>query len=773
MIVPADHGASGEPRDASWADAAKYDELYFATRLGEPYDRAHANWTAFFCRVADFIVSEISPRTVLDAGCAIGFLVEALRARGVDARGFDVSEYAISQVPAELRPYCVLGSVTDEIEGSYDLITCIEVLEHLPRAVAEHAIDNFTRHTDCILFSSTPDDESEPTHVNVQDAAAWVRGFAKRGFFPRATGVGLVVSPHAIVFERSEPELVDAIAGYERRRYQLVRDFQGAAYSNAAAATELVALRKQLETLNARLSTAEDEARAGRQALALRDEAMSRLKHPQRRLAAEEARIEELAGTLDEVFSTTWWRLGRPVRGSITFVKTHVLRSRGRRGPNRVRRRSHNRRGGVQTLAFRAGRRLPGPLRRAVRRVAPTFVHGAAARVSATSAPPSVDELVASRFPLLRPLSVFPVPSDGRLHLTVVTDSVSKGSLFGGVGTSMILAAMIARRIGAALRVVTRTERPDPANFAMVLRAHEIDWTENVEFCHSPLEPGNSSIPYRAGEILLTTSWWSTWAALRSVDPKRILYLLQEDERMFYPAGDEQIACSEVLSDPRIRFAVNTRMLHDYFVAEGFGNIAENGIAFEPAFPERMFFHDDARTGDRRGFFFYARPHNVRNLFVRGLEAVKDAIVAGVIDPGEWDLHFVGNGIPPLRLPGDAKSIVSENLPWPEYAALLRSVDVGLSLMSTPHPSYPPLDLAACGAVAVTNRFGPKRSLDEYSENIVCVDVSRAALVEGIATAIELAADEPRRARNYREQQLSRSWLSSLDGVVDELVREL
>jgi len=82
---------------------------------------------------------------VLDAGCAIGFLVEALRERGVDARGFDISEYAISQVPEHLQPYCTLGSITDEIDGRYDLITCIEVLEHLrlrPSALASRTCSN-------------------------------------------------------------------------------------------------------------------------------------------------------------------------------------------------------------------------------------------------------------------------------------------------------------------------------------------------------------------------------------------------------------------------------------------------------------------------------------------------------------------------------------------------------------------------------------------------------------------------------------------------------
>ena len=99
-----------------------------------------------------------APTSVLDAGCGIGLLVGALRDRGVDAYGLDVSRFALSQVPAWLATYCGLGSVTDELPRTYDLIACIEVLEHIPSEMAEEAIANFARHTDRVLFSSSPDD---------------------------------------------------------------------------------------------------------------------------------------------------------------------------------------------------------------------------------------------------------------------------------------------------------------------------------------------------------------------------------------------------------------------------------------------------------------------------------------------------------------------------------------------------------------------------------------------------------------------------------------
>src|SRR3990172_936165 len=134
-----------------------FDAYYFAHGCGRPYQRDD-EWLAFFGSIAARIVSDIQPRTVLDAGCAMGFLVEELRNRGVEAYGVDVSEYAIERVHPSVKPYCWRGSVTEELSQRYDLIVCIEVLEHMQAAEAEQAVANLCQHADDVLFSSTPFD---------------------------------------------------------------------------------------------------------------------------------------------------------------------------------------------------------------------------------------------------------------------------------------------------------------------------------------------------------------------------------------------------------------------------------------------------------------------------------------------------------------------------------------------------------------------------------------------------------------------------------------
>jgi 2-polyprenyl-3-methyl-5-hydroxy-6-metoxy-1,4-benzoquinol methylase len=73
-----------------------YDQFYYDTyAFGQRYEAATSHWQRHFGRYADIIVAELAPQSVLDLGCGPGLLVEALRKRGVDASGVDISEYAI------------------------------------------------------------------------------------------------------------------------------------------------------------------------------------------------------------------------------------------------------------------------------------------------------------------------------------------------------------------------------------------------------------------------------------------------------------------------------------------------------------------------------------------------------------------------------------------------------------------------------------------------------------------------------------------------------
>ena len=93
---------------------AVYDEFYYAHYCGDRAYSRDAGWLHFFGSIAQEIVARISPRTVLDAGCAMGMVVEALRDRGVEAYGVDVSDYAIANARQDVRMLQEHGSFADD-----------------------------------------------------------------------------------------------------------------------------------------------------------------------------------------------------------------------------------------------------------------------------------------------------------------------------------------------------------------------------------------------------------------------------------------------------------------------------------------------------------------------------------------------------------------------------------------------------------------------------------------------------------------------------------
>jgi SAM-dependent methyltransferase len=230
-----------------------YGKFYFETYDIEPYRADNPSWRAFFATIADAIVAELAPRTVLDVGCGIALLVEALRDRGVEAWGTDVSEYAISQAPESVRPYCSVASITEELDRSYDVIICIEVVEHLPQHLAHRAIENLAAHSKSIIFSSSPSDFRDPSHQNVQPSEYWVGLFARHGFYRDLSFDASFVSHHAVRFHRRRDSPIAVIREYERALSRLLDQIRQMREVNLAASADRARLTTEVEELKREL----------------------------------------------------------------------------------------------------------------------------------------------------------------------------------------------------------------------------------------------------------------------------------------------------------------------------------------------------------------------------------------------------------------------------------------------------------------------------------------------------------------------------------------
>ena len=204
--------------------SADYANAYYRHYAGPPYSYDEPHWKEFFGTIADTLVAVLQPSTSYDAGCAKGFLVRALAERGVDAHGGDISEFAIAEAPPGLAERLEVKDLTEPFTERYDLITCIEVLEHMAPDHARTAIAHLCAATDRILLSTTPEEFGEPTHINVRPPAAWAQDFAAHGFFRRTDIDASFVSPWAVLLERAAPTPVEVVVGYETMIAPILRE---------------------------------------------------------------------------------------------------------------------------------------------------------------------------------------------------------------------------------------------------------------------------------------------------------------------------------------------------------------------------------------------------------------------------------------------------------------------------------------------------------------------------------------------------------------------
>ncbi len=168
---------------------------------------------------ADEIISRYSPKSVLGIGCAWGYLVSALRERGVEAYGIDVSEFAISKVPEEHKEFFNAQSAADDLPAHfpkrYDMVISIEVIEHIYEEVALKVIAKMCEYSDTIILTSSSNDYTEKTHFNVQQPEYWVKKFAEHGFYNNPYNKPTYIAKDSFYFYKTQ-KICRVVEDYER-----------------------------------------------------------------------------------------------------------------------------------------------------------------------------------------------------------------------------------------------------------------------------------------------------------------------------------------------------------------------------------------------------------------------------------------------------------------------------------------------------------------------------------------------------------------------------
>ncbi len=124
--------------------------------------------------------------SVLDFGCAKGYLVKALQLLGRDAVGVDTSIYALDNVDPDVKEDCWEGCAS---HAEWDFVIAKDVFEHLTILELEKELNSF--HTKKLFAIiplgawkkyNAPSNDLDITHNLCLSSEEWIEVFAENGW---------------------------------------------------------------------------------------------------------------------------------------------------------------------------------------------------------------------------------------------------------------------------------------------------------------------------------------------------------------------------------------------------------------------------------------------------------------------------------------------------------------------------------------------------------------------------------------------------------------
>ncbi|MBQ7347840.1 MAG: glycosyltransferase family 2 protein [Clostridia bacterium] len=318
-------------------------------------------------------------------------------------------------------------------------------------------------------------------------------------------------------------------------------------------------------------------------------------------------------------------------------------------------------------------------------------------------------------------------------RLNFMTPSVDVAHVFGGISTAMNLFENLRKQLNCDGRIIS-TDADVVASSSTAPEGYCIVGSEENSDAHLQLLAFNDrygkTIPVREKDIFVTTAWWTAYT-IRNVmewqtktfgnNMNPLVYIIQDYEPGFYPWSSRyMMADSTYRLDIPTYAVLNSKLLKDFFDNNHY-TFAKIWY-FEPVLNQKLaaFLPTDTKTVEKKKqILVYGRPSIDRNAFALVVETLK-LWKAAQPDCAEWLLYSAGEEHADVDL-GDGCTLRSlGKLSLENYAKTMLDTYAGVSLMVSPHPSYPPLEMSTFGVKTVTNCYANK-DLSDFNENMTCL----------------------------------------------------
>lgn len=364
--------------------------------------------------------------------------------------------------------------------------------------------------------------------------------------------------------------------------------------------------------------------------------------------------------------------------------------------------------------------------------------------------------------------------SDIRPSFVLVLPTVREGYFSGGPNTSLLFSAELAKK-GYKIHCLSLAA---PTCSTEILRNHLKDllYLDSDIVNQFSVSCMSGTFVLSENDLLCGTSWWTIpviKAMTKKMKRKKFIYFIQDFEPLFYPWNEEH--AKAILSyEANYIPIINEPYLADFFCSFKPGRFVDKDFCkklhvFMPSVSRKHFYPVSHAEKKKYTLLFYARPSAPRNLYHYGMQALTRLVAAGELTADKWDIFCMGEKIAEQDL---GANVLVRPLPWlgfSEYARHIREASVGLSLMLSPHTSYMPLELAACGVPVVTTTYANKTAadLEKLSPDIIGVSPTVEAIEKGLLKAIHNALQK----KQYEDRlSVPKTWEESFSTITPEII---
>ncbi|UCF86679.1 MAG: hypothetical protein JSV71_04125 [Nitrospiraceae bacterium] len=380
----------------------------------------------------------------------------------------------------------------------------------------------------------------------------------------------------------------------------------------------------------------------------------------------------------------------------------------------------------------------------------------------------------------IAPLNLNVIQSE-QMRVNIIISIIDFRYVFGGYIGVFNLAKKLADS-GFRIRMVITDEcKYEPDVWRQEIKKYEglenfFDRVE-VAYVYSRKDP----IPVSTHDVFMATSWWTAHIAnyaRKFLNSMKFVYLIQEYEPLFYPMGTFAALALESYTFPHYAL-FSTGILQGYFKENQLGvfrkgeQIGENAsVAVQNAILKFDVNKTKMVDKETKKLLYYARPeeHASRNMFEMGMLAISNILIEGIFQNNQWEFYGIGSvdwGNHKINLHDKNCIKLLPKMSLEEYKKLLPEFDIGLSLMMSPHPSLPPLEMAAAGMVVVTNTYANKsaKCLRGISSNIIPAEPTISGIEEALKRAIKNSEDYEARIKGTQI-----NWSQSWDDTYNDMV---